>query len=121
MTKNEMKFLERKDLGVSAKMVFLYLSSSERYMAISLNMLMDKLGMTQPTLIKQINTLEEKGGIVRIRRMLEGTKEMTSNYYLTAELNEDGSFRSENLMKLKREVFGNGCIIVDKNCVKVER
>lgn len=121
MTKNEIMFLERKDLSGNEKMVFLYLSNIEKMKPISLKMLQIKLGIARPTLIRVIESLENAGLVLKIKRRLTSTKELTSNIYITATLDAGGKVDKCELSYKKIEILkGNEYIVVDKGSSKEE-
>lgn len=59
------------------------------------------LGWSKPKLIRTLKSLEEKGGIYTINRVLKGTKEKTSNIYYISEI-VDGNFDTKTLEVVKK-------------------
>lgn len=108
-------FIRNPEYSVGEKIVYIYLwgygiNSGKVYP--SQNKISKDLGLSKPTVIKILNQLEDKKGILILNRVLKDSKEKTTNLYCLSKINQqNGSFDSSYLDILKT-AYPNKCIYI---------
>lgn len=89
-------FSRRTDLTLQEKMVFIYLwgyGSNKQYAFPSQVRMLKELGISKPTLISILRSLEKKGGLYIVHQYKGNSKEKTVNLYYICAINPvDGAF-----------------------------
>ncbi|MGL4874601.1 MAG: helix-turn-helix domain-containing protein [Clostridium sp.] len=76
--------------------------------------LMENIGVSKNTLIKTINSLEDKGWIIVLNRIYKESKEKSSNIYYLAQIdNKIGSPVQESI-KIIKDLFPDKTVYISK-------
>lgn len=98
-------FSRRTDLSLKEKMLFIYLwgyGSNKNYAFPSQSRMLKELGISLPTLINTLKSLEDKGGLYIVNQYKKSTNERTVNlYYICAVDPIDGSFIEDYFKAVK--------------------
>lgn len=98
-------FICNPTISDSEKVLYLYFwtygISDKRGAYPSTQRITADLGWSKPKLLRILKSLEQKGGIYVINRILEGKKEKTSNLYYISEI-IDGNFDKKGLEIVKK-------------------
>lgn len=92
-------FSRRTDLTIQEKMIFIYLwgyGSNKQYAFPSQTRMLTELGISKPTLISILKSLEKKGGLYIVHQYKGHSREKTVNLYYICAINPvDGCFISD--------------------------
>lgn len=94
-------FIRNENLSVTEKMMYMYILGfgfDRRGVYPSQTRMMKELGLSRPTIIKTLKSLEEKGGLYIINRYYKNKKEKTTNLYYLCEIDSStGDFNKKYL------------------------
>lgn len=105
------KFITNSKYTTDEKCVYLNLlsKSNDFITCVSHQMISKELNLSRRTIIRNIKTLEEKQGIIKIKGVTE-TGGASSNTYILTKINDEGEFDEEdyqNKLNLKNQIFKN--------------
>lgn len=109
-------FTRNINLNIYEKMIYIYLwgfAGNSQYGYPGMARISRELGITKPTIIKTLKSLEEKNGLYIINRKYAKNKKIkATNLYYLAEIDyNNGSFMSGSLEIVKQVYPDKICII----------
>ena len=105
------KFIANPNYTTNEKCIYLnLLSKSNDFIAYVPHQIISReLNLSRRTIIRNIKTLEEKQGIIKIKGVTE-TGGASTNTYILTKINDEGEFDEEdyqNKLNLKNQIFKN--------------
>lgn len=99
-------FMRNTELNLYEKGLYLYIwgyAGDKKGAYPSHQKMMKHLGISKSTVIRNLKTLEEKGGICMLNRIKKDTKEKSTNIYYLADIDiNDGTFIKESIDIVKK-------------------
>ena len=102
-------FIRSQEFNLKEKMIYMYIWTYGITSKVGFpgqQRIAKDLGISVPTLIKGLDSLEEKNGLLRIHQVYEGTKEKSTCLYYLGEITDDGTF-SKTYLNVIKELYPN--------------
>lgn len=99
-------FMRNPDLNIYEKSLYMYIwgyGGDRRGAYPSQGLMVKHLGISKSTVIRNLKSLEEKGGICILNRIKKATKEKSTNIYYLADIEvNDGTFIKKSIDIVKQ-------------------